>query len=205
MITQRAKLRRLAFILSPCPRPSGVRRLLRARKSWRLHVPATRQCRRQPAPCQGNPTRNQPIIRLFRKARCCGPREKPALRRAGARSTVSRSPPRLTRAPARVRRSRELGLAQAVIKAFELGKLDRALVAGMGDGAAEEPQRHFGGQIRELRGRECDRTALPATGPERAPRARRRRRIRSPLRRAACGRPSAPDRAHRAPLSPAPA
>ena len=35
---------------------------LRAGKSWRLHVPAIRQCRRRPPPCQGKPTMSKPFI-----------------------------------------------------------------------------------------------------------------------------------------------
>ena len=123
---------------------------MRARKSWRLHVPSTRQCRGQPAPCQGNPIRKPANIRLFRKARCCGARAWPSL--APRRRAFDRQPVAAERNQGSGQRPAQPGMSlpQRVIKRFELGELDRALVAGMGDGAAEEPQRHFGGQAREL-------------------------------------------------------
>ena len=39
------------------------------------------------------------------------------------------------------------------MKRFELGQLDRPLIAGAGDGPAEQTERHFGRQPSELIGR----------------------------------------------------
>ncbi len=134
--------------------------LMRAGKSWRLHVPSTRQCKGQPAPCQGNPLRKPRNIYGYFVKRAVAMRAKSrfaARRRAFDRQPVAAEADQgAGQGPAQP----GIGLAQRVIKALELGELDRALVAGMGDGAAEEPQRHFGGQSRKLVGRECDRTAL---------------------------------------------
>src|SRR5262249_6030877 len=46
------------------------------------------------------------------------------------------------------------------VQGLELAELDRPRVADMGDGAAEQPQRHFRGQGGEFFGSERDRTAL---------------------------------------------
>ena len=91
--------------------------------------------------------------------------------RAGARSTTSRPAVRVTSAPANVRRNRKvsrrdarLGARQRLVERLELAELDRPLVAGMRDRAAEQAQRHFRGQAGEFFGIEDDRTAI---GPRR--------------------------------------
>ncbi len=94
-----------------------------------------------------------------------------ALRRAGARSTdADCSRLSVIRAPASVRRSRGLGLPQAVIEHLKLGQFDRPLIAAYGrwrgPGAAAPTS---AGRLREARGLEYHRTALAAKAPAPAP------------------------------------
>ncbi len=90
----------------------GHARTIRARKSWRLHVPCHCQCRQRDAPCQGNPPCNS-LITLFRKGLLAAAVRRrdaarwAANRLAGARSTTIQSLSSVTSAPASVRRSRE--------------------------------------------------------------------------------------------------
>ena len=67
-------------------------------------------------------------------------------------------------------------MPQRLVKVFELAELDRPLVAGMRDGAAEKPQRHFRGKIGELRRRQSDRAPhRPRAGRQRRARGRDRK------------------------------
>ena len=117
--------------------------------------PSPLQSRCRGGSCQGNPGNSRyqilpPRVADFASFFSFQTARAAAARRAGARSIASLVPPRVTSAPAKgappVRRVVGIGALQRLVEGLELAELERSLVAGASDRAAEQPQGHLRGQ-----------------------------------------------------------
>ena len=219
MITQRAKLRRLAFI--PCPSAAVGRQPLRP-----LHCPQVKansrpsrsQFRCRAAPCQGNLTRISSHSTAVWRRRACHIR--PWLRLSATRrrsAAPGRARPRAGRGQrhqrsrqgaAQPRRARALGAPALRAPRSSASSLPSWTGPSSPTCAIARPSRRSAtsaGQAGEFFGIEHDRAAIGPRPLRQSLRPRRRPPSRSPPRRAAAAAPAARGGARRAPRARAPA
>src|SRR5208283_2694366 len=162
MITQRAKLRKLAFIQRPswCEAPAPSTNCL-------PDCPATRptQCRCARCPCQAGRVRFDEYSASFVNALGAAPpfpASTPWAPPARRRPLHNQAIPLQRHHGARQRPAKPAGRAiegagERFAHGFELAEFDRPLIADLGGRPPDQPQHDFSGHIAQTSGIECDR------------------------------------------------